>query len=241
MSSPCSSRVSRSGRSAGKPVQIDERQRALAVRAAQVHDGVERGERDAHVRRMRRDTARGPAENRVVAVEAVDRIAAGAGRALVAARGVVVEIDAARALQDVAADGGHVADLAGRARENRARQHREARAHGAVLGDRRIACRRADHEPAVLALLDRRVQVRDVDERGRPLDRFAHQVDEIRAAAQVFAAGAADEMDRVGPVGRADIVERVHRAASGRVELADRGDDAVIRAAAAQVAAHALA
>ena len=50
------------------------------------------------------------------------RVAALAGRALVAARSViVVEIDAAGALEQVAADGRHVADLRRGAGQDRAR------------------------------------------------------------------------------------------------------------------------
>jgi hypothetical protein len=70
----------------GQAVQLDQRQRTLALRAAQVHGRVERGEGDTHVRRMRGDAGRRGAEDRVDAVEPVDRVAALAGRALVAAR-----------------------------------------------------------------------------------------------------------------------------------------------------------
>ena len=43
------------GRVAGQPVEVDERDLALAAGADDVHDRVERGERDRHVRRMGRD------------------------------------------------------------------------------------------------------------------------------------------------------------------------------------------
>jgi hypothetical protein len=66
-------------------VQIGERQHAFAARTPQMHHRAERRERDAHVRRVRRDASRRGAQDRVVAVEAVDRVATLAGRTLVAA------------------------------------------------------------------------------------------------------------------------------------------------------------
>ena len=118
--------------------------RALAAGAAEVDDRVERRERHAHVRRVGGDAGRRGAEDRVDAVEAVDRVAALARAALVAARTfVVVEIGAAGALEEVAADRRHVADLRRGAGQDRAGQHRVALAHGAVLGDRACSSRAA--------------------------------------------------------------------------------------------------
>ena len=65
-------------------------------------------------------------------VRAADRGAAAAGLALVAGRRDVLEVDAAGALQRVAAGGGHVAQLAGGAGEQGLGEHRVALADPAV-------------------------------------------------------------------------------------------------------------
>ena len=88
-----------------------------------------RGQRDRHVRRVGGDAVLGVAEDRVVAVLALARGAAGAGAALVAGLRDVLEVAAARALEQVAADGGEVAQLAGGAGEQRL-----ARARGSARG-----------------------------------------------------------------------------------------------------------
>ncbi len=64
---------------------------------------VEGGERDAEIGRVGGDALLGPAKDGVEAVLAAERVAAGAGFALVAGAGRVVEIRAAGALQEVAA------------------------------------------------------------------------------------------------------------------------------------------
>jgi hypothetical protein len=87
----------------------------------------------------------GRAENGVMSVETANSVAAGTEFALVAARsGGVVEIDAARPLEDVASDGRHVADLRRGARQQRPRQHRIMRPHGRMRGDHTVAEGRAD-------------------------------------------------------------------------------------------------
>ena len=70
-------------------------------------------------RRMRGDAVLRVAEDRVVAVLALARGAAGAGAALVAGLRDVLEVAAARALEQVAADGREVAQLARGAGEQR--------------------------------------------------------------------------------------------------------------------------
>ena len=82
------------------------------------------------------------AEDRVHAVEAADRRAARARLAFVAGRRDVVEVGAARALQEVAADRRHVAQLLRGAGQQRARQHRIALLDQRVIGQDR-SCARA--------------------------------------------------------------------------------------------------
>ncbi len=126
------------GMVAREPMELEERQAPDAGRTLHVDDGIERGQRDAHVGGMDGDARLRGAEDRVIAVEAVDRVAALAGVALVAARSVVVvEIGAAGALEQVAADGGHVADLRAGAGDDGAGQQRIAGADQPVLGQRR--------------------------------------------------------------------------------------------------------
>jgi hypothetical protein len=127
------------------------------------------------------------------AIEPTDRVATLPGLALVAARTfVVVEIGAAGALQHVAANRRHVADLCARAGQDGAAQHRITGTHRAMPGERAVAHARADQQAAVLALLDPVVDAGHVDQRGGVLDRLAHQIDEIGSAADELGVGCGD-------------------------------------------------
>ena len=84
----------------------------------------------------------------------LDRRAAGARLALVARRGRVVEVGAARPLQQVAAGGGHVAQLRRRAGEDRAGEQRIARLDLRVIGEIAVRHQGADAQAAVCGLLD---------------------------------------------------------------------------------------
>jgi len=73
---------------------------------------VECGERNGHIRRVDGNTRFGGAKNRMISIEAVDRVTSVAQRALVTVCAVVViQIGATCPLQEIAADGRHVADL----------------------------------------------------------------------------------------------------------------------------------
>ena len=98
-------------RVAGEPVKVRERDDALAARTRHMDLRLQHGQRHAHVRRMHRDAGVARAEDRVHAVEAVDGRAAAARLAFVAGRRGVVEVGTARALQEIAADRRHVAQL----------------------------------------------------------------------------------------------------------------------------------
>src|SRR3954447_22769717 len=80
-----------------------ERDLAAAGAALRLDHGVERRQRDTEVGRVRCDAALAPAEHGVQAVLAAKGIATAAGLALVAGAGDVIEIGAARALEEVAA------------------------------------------------------------------------------------------------------------------------------------------
>src|ERR1700741_2200548 len=130
---------------AWQSMEVEKRYAALAFGADEMHRRVERGKCHAHVRWMRRDAMLRRAENSMVGIETVDGVAAGAGFALVTARsGSVVEISAARPLQDIAPDGRHVTNLRRGAREQGTRQHRITCPHGRMRGDDAVTDGRAD-------------------------------------------------------------------------------------------------
>ena len=85
----------------------------------------------------------------MLAAEAADRRAAAAGLAFVARLVGVVEVGAARALQQVAGGRGLVAQLARRAGEQRARRARRSRGARVVGGEIGVAHQRADPQAAV--------------------------------------------------------------------------------------------
>ena len=109
------------------------------------------------------------------------------GLAFVASRRNVVEVGAARTLQEVSAHRRHVAQLPRRAGEQRAGQHRIAPLHHWVIGKIGIAHECPDAKPAACGLLDL-VERKpcEVDQLGRPLDVHLHQVHEICAAGDEF-------------------------------------------------------
>jgi len=61
-----------------KTMKLGERNCAIAVRPGRMHNGLERGKRHAHIRRMHGDAGFAPAQDRIHAVEAVAGAAAGA-------------------------------------------------------------------------------------------------------------------------------------------------------------------
>src|SRR5215468_11515523 len=99
-------------RRAGLAVQMLEPDGALAMGAEHVDLGVEGGKRDGPVARIDRDAGLAPTEQRMTAVDAADCRAPAPGLALVAGKGLAeTEIGTARALQQIAADRCHVAQL----------------------------------------------------------------------------------------------------------------------------------
>jgi hypothetical protein len=137
-------------RVAGKAVEIAERDRPLAAAPARDDVGVQCRKRHRHVGGMGGNAGLRPAENRMVAIEAVPGRAARTRPALVARQIVAVaEVGTARALQDVAADGRHVAQLAGGGKQQRLGDHWKAPPHLDVSRNVAHACQRADAQAAV--------------------------------------------------------------------------------------------
>jgi hypothetical protein len=159
------------------------------------------------------------AEDGVRAVLARDGRASGAGRPPIAREHRVAEVRAAGALQEVARDRGHVANL-----------HRGARAQGlrddgVAVPDQRVIrevlhpLERADADAAAAGRHAAQRQRGDVDEpRGRSLA-VLDQRDEVGPARDVFRARRRAERQRGGQVRRARIAEGGHRVASLRMPV----------------------
>jgi hypothetical protein len=141
---------------------------------------------------MRGRAVRRPAQDGQVAVLTRPRRAASARRPLVAWLGHVLEVRAAGALEQVAADGSRVPQLPGRPGQHGLRQHRVPGAHPRVGGQVAVAHPGADPQPAPLSLIAALSRVLDgvreqpghVDEQvggGHP---ELHQVDQVGPAGQ---------------------------------------------------------
>lgn len=155
-----------------------------------------------------------------IAVKALQRIAARARLALVAARRHVVEIGAASALQQVAADRRHVADLGAGAAQNRAGQQRIAAADPRITGQRGVGDGSPDHQTALGGLVDIAGKPRHVNQGLRTLHGFAHQIDQIGTAAEILGLPATHGLfDRLFAVGDLVIVEGSHRTISSPSSL----------------------
>ena len=112
-------------RAAGEKMEVVKGDGALALWAFDVDGGVERGEGYVHVGGVGGDALIACAEDGVDAVEAFEGRAAAAGVALVAGgEGGVHEVVAAGALEEIAAGGGHVAELRGGSAEQGLREQR---------------------------------------------------------------------------------------------------------------------
>src|SRR5262252_8860926 len=98
-------------RIAGQAVEQFERNFAPPRSALNLDNGVERSQGDAEIGGMRRDAALAPSQYGVQPVVSTPGIAARARTAFVAGAGDIVEIRAARPLNEIAADGGGIAKL----------------------------------------------------------------------------------------------------------------------------------
>ena len=193
-------------------MEIAEGDAALAARAGGQHARFERSQGNTHVGRVRGDAVFARAEDRVHAVDAVDRRAAAARRALVARCARIVEVQAARSLQQVAAGRGHVAQLRRRSRENGAGEQRIARLDPRVPGEIGVQDQSADAQAAVLDVLDPvEREMGDVDQPRRPRYMLLDEVDDIGAACNESRLRVVDDLAYgIGNIGRARIPEIVH-------------------------------
>ena len=156
-------------------MEFGKRNAALPVSAGCQHARFQGGERHAHVGGMRGDAVLARPQDRVHAVDPLDRRAAAARFALVARRGRIVKIEAARPLEEIASGGRHVAQLLRGPGENRAAEQWIAGLDARVVGEIAIGNQRADPQPAVLRLLDVvERQMRDVDESRRTRNILLH-------------------------------------------------------------------
>ena len=200
-------------RIARQAMELGKRNAALAAPAGRQHTRLEGGERDAHVRGMRGDAMLARSQDRVHAVDPADRRTAAARLALIAGRGRIVEIQAARSLQEIAPGRGHVAQLRRGPGEDRAAEQWIARLYLRMLGEIAIGNQRADPQAAVLGLVNLiERQMRDVDQARRTRDILFHEVDQIGAAGDEFCGRVRrDPAYGVGDVAGARIFEVVHR------------------------------
>ena len=189
-------------RVARQPVEIGDRDGACrAIGADRLDRRIEHAHRDRHVARMRRDAGIAHADDGVLPAEAADRAAAAAGPPLVARLVGVVEIRAARPLQQVAGGGRLVAQLARSAGDQRAGQHAVVAPHARVGRKIGVAHQRADPQPAVGSRLDLvQREVVDVDQVRRRLDLQLHQIEQVGAASDELGTLGADR--RGGGFGR---------------------------------------
>ena len=234
ISSPAAQTVLHLRGVAGQPVEVGEFDHPFAAPVTQPHRRVQRHQGHGQVARVGGGTGVTRAEDGVAAVLAGLGRAAAAGLAFVA-RGVdVPEVSAAGALQQVAADAGHVADLRRRALHQRLHEHRIVGGHPLVGGDVAHPLQRADAQ-AVPAGVDAAQRERvDVDDVGGCHHVELHQVDQGGAAGQVCGV-------RGGEGGLDGARGGVARRRASAARLLDRVDDVGVRAAAADVARHPLA
>src|SRR6266576_5535413 len=93
-------------------IKVHQRDRTFSLRPQHAHNSIKGYHRDGHVRGMRGDTRLRCPQDGEFAVIALPRRAAAARDTFVAWPGNVLEVDAARALQQVPAGGSQVAQLA---------------------------------------------------------------------------------------------------------------------------------
>ena len=126
-------------------------------------EAVQRGQHHGEISRIAGDAMFRRAEDGEVAGVATDRAASASARALVAREMTVAEIEAPCALQEVSADGRHVAKLARRPRQHGVREHGVAAPDGQVRGQVAVAHAGADTQPAAGDLFlvpDRTVRIK---------------------------------------------------------------------------------
>jgi hypothetical protein len=197
---------------------LDAEAAPVAIGREHRDGGAEGDERDGEVARVVGDAVRARAQDGQVPREpAVERRAAAARFALVAARGGVAEIRTPRPLEQVAPDRRGIADLRAGGLLERLRHRGPARAdrgmgrdlcHGRERADAGAGLRREDR--AVLG-----TQVEDLHQPRGCGHVEPHEVHQIGASREVLRAGpGAEAPGGVGGVGRAFEAEGAHRRGS---------------------------
>src|SRR6516162_8242089 len=209
-------------RIAGQAMEFGKRNAALAVFAGCQHARLEGGERDAHVRGMRGDAVLARPQDRVHPIDPFDRRTAAARLALIAWRGRIVEIEAARSLQEIAPGGCHVPQLLRGAGKNRTAEQWIACLDARVIDEIAIGHQRGDPQAAVPRLLDLvERKMGDVDQPRWARDILLHEIDQVGAPSDEFCARVRRNLAHgVGDVARARISEIVHRFASADFSMA---------------------
>src|SRR5580693_2639892 len=144
--------------------------------AFDLDNSVERDQRDAEIRRVCRDAALAPPQYGVKPVVAATGVAARTGIALIAGAGDVVEIRAARPLQEIPSDRSGVAKLRGRSGQKRLGDRRKASGKAPVASKLGVAHERSNPHAAAGQVLDV-VEIRkaaDVDKPARAADAALH-------------------------------------------------------------------
>ena len=160
----------------------DRPRRAIAL--DRLHCRIEHAHGDRHVAGIGRDAGIRNADHPKLARITANRRAPVARLALVAGQVGIVEIGAARALEQIATGRGLVAQLAAGPRLYRAGQHSIIAAHPRIGGERGIGNQRPDPQPALL----RRVSILSSPVSctstrcARRLDLQLHQVEQVGAA-----------------------------------------------------------
>ena len=197
-------------------MEVFERDVAPAFGTFDLDDRAERHERHAEVGGVRRDTGVAPSQDGVEPRQAFLRITAAAGFSAIAGAGDIVEILAARALQDIAAGRRGVAQLCGSPRQQRFGDARKGLREARLVGQVAVSHQRADTDAAVVAPFDRieAIEMGDVDDPIRTDDVAFHEIEQVGAAGEVSRTGHRGSGDGLGDRGGADIIEWLHAAFS---------------------------
>src|SRR5215472_10952947 len=130
-------------------MEVAECNASLAARAGCEHARLKGGERDAHIRRMRGNAMFAHSQDRMHPIDSGNRGTAAARLALIAGRSCIVEIEATRALQEIAPCRSHIAQLRRGTREDRTREQWIARLDLRAKGKIAIGDQCADPQSAV--------------------------------------------------------------------------------------------
>src|SRR6266849_1820091 len=165
---------------------------------------------------MRGDTCLRCPKDSAIALIALPRGAAAAWHTLVARLGDVLEVDAARALQQVPTSSGEIAQLARGACEQRLGEHGIARANGAIGRQIAVAHHRSDADAPIGEQFDAIIgQVGDVDQQIWVPYPQPQMVDEVRPSSEENSVRRlGEERDGAGGVTRTFVAERIHSCAS---------------------------